>query len=188
MINIILIPLLVYFALEIISVNPSKKWYIVTDCSQEQELRKKKNLLFHQDVRVFSNDILSYCGTVEQVEFAGWDCYFMEGAFEGCANLGHIKLPSKLEKIPDNMFRNCKSLKQITIPATVKSIGKNAFEGCNGLTSVVFEDPTGWHVTKNPTNAKNKTGGGKFALPLADPVVNVKLVKDTHGWYWYKVD
>jgi hypothetical protein len=114
------------------------KWHIVTECSQDQELRSKRKLLFHPEVTVFPNSVISYCETVEQVEFAGSDCYFMSGSFEGCANLEYIKLPHRLERIPDNMFRNCSSLKEIIIPSTVKSIGKNAFDGCSGLTSVIF--------------------------------------------------
>ena len=140
---IILFLLIVYFALEIIFVSPSTstKWHIVTECSQDQELHSKRKLLFHPEVTVFPNSVISYCEAVEQVEFASSDCYFMPGSFEGCANLEYIKLPHRLERIPDNMFRNCSSLKEIIIPPTVKSIGKNAFDGCIGLTSV--EIPAG---------------------------------------------
>jgi len=112
------------------------RWHIVTECSQDQELRSKRNLLFHQDITVFPSSVISYCEAVEQVEFAGSDCYFMAGSFEGCVNLEYIKLPHRLKRIPDNMFRYCPSLKEIIIPSTVKSIGKNAFDGCSGLTSV----------------------------------------------------
>lgn len=114
------------------------KWHIVTECLQDQELRSKRNLLFHQDITVFPSSIISYCEAVEQVEFAGSDCYFIPGSFEGCVNLEYIKLPHRLERIPDNMFKNCSSLKEIIIPSTVKSIGKNAFYGCSKLTSVTF--------------------------------------------------
>lgn len=133
---IILFLLIVYFALEIIFVSPSTKWHIVTECSQDQELRSKRKLLFHPEVTVFPDSVISYCEAVEQVEFASSDCYFMAGSFEGCVNLEYIKLPHRLERIPDNMFKNCSSLKEIIIPSTVKSIGKNAFDGCSGLTSV----------------------------------------------------
>lgn len=138
---IFLFLLIFHFVLEIIFVSSSTKWHIVTECSQDQELRSKRNLLFHQDITVFPSSIISYCEAVERVEFAGSDCYFIPGSFEGCANLEYIKLPHRLERIPDNMFRNCSSLKEIIIPSTVKSIGKNAFDGCSGLTSV--EIPAG---------------------------------------------
>ena len=138
---IFLVLLIFYFVLEIIFVSPSTKWHIVTECSQDQELRSKRNLLFHQDITVFPSSVIYYCEAVERVEFAGSDCYFMPGSFEGCANLEYIKLPHRLERIPDNMFKNCSSLKEIIIPSTVKSIGKNAFDGCSKLTSV--EIPAG---------------------------------------------
>lgn len=186
---IILFLLIVYFALEIIFVSPSTstKWHIVTECSQDQELHSKRKLLFHPEVTVFPNSVISYCEAVERVEFAGSDCYFIPGSFEGCANLEYIKLPHSLERIPDNMFRNCSSLKEIIIPSTVKSIGKNAFYGCSGLTSVIFEDSREWYVTESYVDAANKTGGGKVVkLPFIKPTENAELVKAAFGWYWYK--
>lgn len=207
---IILFLLIVYFALEIIFVSPSTKWHIVTECSQDQELRSKRNLLFHQDITVFPSSMISYCEAVERVEFAGSDCYFMAGSFEGCANLKYIKLPHRLERIPDNMFRNCSSLKEIIIPSTVKSIGKNAFDGCSkltsveipvsvtsigngafygcsGLTSVTFGDTSEWYVTESYVDAAKKAGGGKVVkLPFTKPARNAELVKAAFGWYWYK--
>ena len=163
------------------------KWHIVTECSQDQELRSKRNLLFHQDITVFPSSIISYCEAVEQVEFAGSDCYFIPGSFEGCANLEYIKLPHRLERIPDNMFRNCSSLKEIIIPSTVKSIGKNAFDGCSGLTSVIFEDTSGWYVTQSYADAANKTGGTAVTPSPTDLAANAaELVKEYADRYWYK--
>lgn len=162
------------------------RWHIVTECSPDQELRSKRNLLFHQDITVFPSSIISYCEAVKQVEFAGSDCYFMPGSFEGCANLEYIKLPHRLERIPDNMFRYCSSLKEIIIPSTVKSIGKNAFDGCSKLTSVVFEDSREWYVTESEVDAANKTGGTAVTT-LSSTDLAAKLLNDTYDtYYWYK--
>lgn len=165
------------------------KWHIVTECSQDQELRSKRKLLFHPEVTVFPNSVISYCEAVEQVEFASSDCYFMPGSFEGCVNLEYIKLPHRLERIPDNMFRSCSSLKGIIIPSTVKSIGKNAFDGCIGLTSVTFEDTNYWYYTSSLENAANKTGGTEVSVSDTDFAANATLVRSTYRkYYWYKVD
>lgn len=173
--------------LEIIFVSPSTKWHIVTECSQDQELRSKRKLLFHPEVTVFPNSVISYCEAVEQVEFAGSDCYFMAGSFEGCVNLEYIKLPHSLERIPDNMFKNCSSLKEIIIPSTVKLIGKNAFDGCSGLTSVVFEDTSEWYVTKSETGAAKEADYEIVELNSKKPTENAKkLVKEYADRYWYK--
>ncbi len=132
--------------------------------------------------------MISYCEAVEQVEFAGSDCYFMAGSFEGCANLEYIKLPHRLERIPDNMFRHCSSLKEIIIPSTVKSIGKNAFSECSGLTSVTFGDINGWYVTESYVDAAKKAGGTAVTtLSSTDLAENAnKLVKEYADRYWYK--
>ena len=184
---IFLFLLIFHFVLEIIFVSSSTKWHIVTECSQDQELRSKRNLLFHQDITVFPSSIISYCEAVERVEFAGSDCYFIPGSFEGCANLEYIKLPHRLERIPDNMFRNCSSLKEIIIPSTVKSIGKNAFDGCIGLTSVIFEDSREWYVTKSETGAAKEAYDKIVELNSEKPTENAKkLVKEYADRYWYK--
>lgn len=163
------------------------RWHIVTECSQDQELRSKRNLFFHQDITVFPSSIISYCEAVERVEFAGSDCYFIPGSFEGCANLEYIKLPHRLERIPDNMFRNCSSLKEIIIPSTVKSIGKNAFDGCSGLTSVTFGDTSEWYVTESYVDAAKKAGGMEVPLNSTDLAENAKkLVKEYADRCWYK--
>ncbi|MBR2361044.1 MAG: leucine-rich repeat domain-containing protein [Spirochaetaceae bacterium] len=183
---IFLVLLIFYFVLEIIFVSPSTKWHIVTECSQDQELRSKRNLLFHQDITVFPSSIISYCEAVERVEFAGSDCYFIPGSFEGCANLEYIKLPHRLERIPDNMFKNCSSLKEIIIPSTVKSIGKNAFSGCKRLTSVTFEDINGWYVTQSYTGAAKEADDKIVELNSKKPTENAELVKEYADRYWYK--
>lgn len=163
------------------------RWHIVTECSQDQELRSKRNLLFHQDITVFPSSIISYCEAVERVEFAGSDCYFMPGSFEGCANLEYIKLPHSLERIPDNMFRYCSSLKEIIIPPTVTSIGKNAFSECSKLTCVTFGDINGWYVTESEVDAVNKTGGMEVTPSPKNLAANAESVTNTYvDYYWYK--
>jgi len=185
---IFLFLLIFHFVLEIIFVSSSTKWHIVTECSQDQELRSKRKLLFHPEVTVFPNSVISYCEAVEQVEFAGSDCYFMPGSFEGCVNLEYIKLPHRLERIPDNMFRNCSSLKEIIIPPTVTSIGKNAFKGCSKLTCVTFSGANEWCATTNSTDAVNKTGGTVVPLSSTDLAANAaELVNGIYSsYYWYK--
>ena len=184
---IFLFLLIFHFVLEIIFVSSSTKWHIVTECSQDQELRSKRNLLFYQDITVFPSSIISYCEAVKQVEFAGSDCYFMPGSFEGCVNLEYIKLPHRLERIPDNMFRNCSSLKEIIIPPTVKSIGKNAFSECSKLTCVTFGDINGWYVTESEVDAVNKTGGMEVTPSPTNLAANAESVTNTYvDYYWYK--
>lgn len=184
---IFLFLLIFHFVLEIIFVSSSTKWHIVTECSQDQELRSKRKLLFHPEVTVFPSSIISYCEAVKQVEFAGSDCYFMPGSFEGCVNLEYIKLPHRLERIPDNMFRNCSSLKEIIIPPTVKSIGKNAFSECSKLTCVTFGDINGWYVTESEVDAVNKTGGMEVTPSPTNLAANAESVTNTYvDYYWYK--
>jgi hypothetical protein len=56
-------------------------------------------------------------------------------AFDGCAGLTGVTIPTSVVSIGARAFSGCSNLSHITIPAGVKSIGIGAFSGCTGLTS-----------------------------------------------------
>lgn len=56
-------------------------------------------------------------------------------AFNGCANLEGVFIPSCVTKIGDYAFSGCTSLKKVNIPNTVTKIGFAAFENCSSLVS-----------------------------------------------------
>jgi hypothetical protein len=60
-------------------------------------------------------------------------------AFDGCAGLTGVTIPTNAVSIGARAFSGCSNLSHITIPAGVKSIGTGAFSGCTGLSSVYFE-------------------------------------------------
>lgn len=60
------------------------------------------------------------------------------GAFEGCAELLEVVLPSTINEIDDRAFAYCLSLTSATIPTGVKEVSTSAFEGCTALTTVVL--------------------------------------------------
>jgi len=73
------------------------------------------------------------------------------GAFQGCTQLQHIKLPTanaNFTKISSCTFFGCTSLTSIgaskttlsiKIPNTVTIIGTNAFKDCSAITSIILE-------------------------------------------------
>ena len=78
-------------------------------------------------------------------------------------------------------FSGWKDLTSITIPSSVTSIGGNAFYYCSGLTSVIFENPNGWIVSKEP----NATDGRD--VTLTDPAENAKLLHIKYAKYnWFR--
>jgi hypothetical protein len=62
------------------------------------------------------------------------------GAFQGCANLTSVTLPTNaaFTSINQNTFSGCAKLTGITIPNSVTRIGGWAFNGCTSLTSVTI--------------------------------------------------
>lgn len=63
-----------------------------------------------------------------------------EYAFDKCANLKDVTLPSTLVIIGKLAFRRCESLNNVVIPSGVTEIGIGAFERCSSLVSVTFPD------------------------------------------------
>lgn len=57
-------------------------------------------------------------------------------AFNECADLNTVTLPSSLLSIGDYAFHGCTSLKSIVVPNSVTAIGSNAFDGCTNMVSV----------------------------------------------------
>ena len=121
-------------------------------------------------------------------------------AFSGCENLTTIRLPSNITEISSHTFNECKSLKSIIIPDSVtsigdgafydcdslnnviipehvNSIGKYAFESCENLTSLTFQNPNGWYVTKGAAIASSK---------LSNPASAAEYFRDTWGGTFYR--
>lgn len=59
-----------------------------------------------------------------------------DGAFENCTGLTSVNLPEGVVSIGDQAFSNCTSLPSISLPSSVTEIGESAFDGCDSLTSV----------------------------------------------------
>ncbi len=59
-------------------------------------------------------------------------------AFDGCALLTDIILPSSMLSIGDYAFRDCSSLINMQLPASVSSVGKGIFSGCTSLGSITW--------------------------------------------------
>lgn len=57
-------------------------------------------------------------------------------AFDSCAALTSINMPSTITSIGFNAFAGCRSLETLIIPNSVVDIDMCAFQGCSGLTSV----------------------------------------------------
>jgi len=52
-------------------------------------------------------------------------------AFDGCTNLVNVHLNEGLKNIGQDAFKNCTSLERVIIASTVNVIGYNAFNGCH---------------------------------------------------------
>jgi len=75
-----------------------------------------------------------------------------DSAFDGCANLTGIILPSGVTSIGDQSFNRCTNLTSVNIPNGVTSIGGTAFNDCRSLTRITIP------------NSITSIGDGAFAF------------------------
>lgn len=61
-------------------------------------------------------------------------------AFNGCADMTSVVLPSSVTSIEKNAFADCRSLTSINLPDGITAIGEFAFVNCESLRSVTIPD------------------------------------------------
>lgn len=61
-------------------------------------------------------------------------------AFDGCASLKEVVLPSSITEIKYGAFWGCKQLQIINLPTGLKEIAESCFQGCTTLESIVIPD------------------------------------------------
>ena len=68
--------------------------------------------------------------------------WIARGAFQQCAGITEVHLPSTTYCISDLSFQDCTSLRQLVIPDSMRVIYPRAFLGCTALRRVVFPGST----------------------------------------------
>lgn len=82
------------------------------------------------------NIVIPSTVTYEQKEYAVTSIGY--SAFNFCASLKSVTIPSSVTSIGSKAFRKCTGLTSITIPSSVTSIGYESFYECTGLTSITI--------------------------------------------------
>ena len=91
----------------------------------------------HEGVLVIGRAAFEKCAQLEAVALPSTLKYIGMDAFSECSALEEISLPDALTVISRGAF-SCSGLKSITIPAGVKWIGADAFASCESLESVII--------------------------------------------------
>ena len=73
---------------------------------------------------------------IGSIEFGNGLVSIERSAFNSCATLQKLELPSSLKKIGRTAFQDCKALNQVNIPNGCENIGQQAFAGCSSLTEI----------------------------------------------------
>jgi hypothetical protein len=77
---------------------------------------------------VIPSQILGYIQVTEIADYA----------FQGCANLTSVTIPTTILEIGDYAFENCVSLKSVALPNSLDSLGTGVFYGCMSLQSITI--------------------------------------------------
>lgn len=101
---------------------------------------KLKKIVLSKNLKCVGDLFLSWCSSLEQVEFQGELEDLGSNAFSNCSNLKSITLPNGITELGDNLFSSCVSLENVVIPDTVKIIHEAAFYDCDSLTTISLPD------------------------------------------------
>ncbi len=126
--------------------------------------KKLESVTFSSGIKKIESSAFKNYQKLSKVVFSGSSIQTIEaGAFEGCAALTSISLPStvttlgegvfmnctgltgvrmvcKVKTIPSRTFFGCTALNSVTLPNYATEIGDNVFVGCTALTSVSLPD------------------------------------------------
>lgn len=127
--------------------------------------KKLKSLLLKEGLLQIGNKAFYKCGALKSVKiprsvlqigkYAFADCKKIskfsfaqnaslmrigEGMLQNAASLSKIKLPGRLQSIPDHTFRNAVKLGNCQIGSSVTKIGNGAFQGCKKMQKLVLPE------------------------------------------------
>jgi putative cell wall-binding protein len=93
----------------------------------------------------------------------------IEFAFQGCASLVSITIPSRVTSIESRAFEGCTSLASVTIPSSVTSIGSDAFSNCVSLASISVDSGNTAYSSDDYGVLFNKMKTELIQFPPASP-------------------
>lgn len=92
-------------------------------------------------------------------------------AFNGCAGLTSITIPSSVYIIADESIYDCSGLKSITIPSSVTSIGNYVLGLCPNITSIKVESGNAKYDSRNNCNAIIETSTNTLIAGCKNTVI-----------------
>lgn len=109
-------------------------------------------------------------------------------AFNGCAGLTSITIPSSVYIIADESIYDCSGLKSITIPSSVTSIGNYVLGLCPNITSIKVESGNAKYDSRNNCNAIIETstntliaGCKKTVIPSSVSIIGTAAFNGSTG-------
>lgn len=96
-----------------------------------------KEITLPKGIKYLCNYCLAQMASLEKVDMSSCDDVEIgKSIFSSNANLKELKLPTKLDSIPDSFMADCTSITSLTLPDGITSIGTGAFSNCSDLTTI----------------------------------------------------
>jgi ankyrin repeat protein len=96
------------------------------------------SVIIHPSVKYLRCQAFEACANLTQIDIPSSVLYIGDEAFYRCRSLSVITFPDTMKSIGFKVFTGCVSLTTINIPQSVKKIGFNAFDSCRSLRSIVI--------------------------------------------------
>ena len=99
-----------------------------------------REVVLHEGILQIGKEAFQDCASLESVTLPSTMIKIHAHAFHECTRLRNIIFNNGLREIETFAFYGCTSLECITIPSTVTDIGNYAFHGCANLREVELKD------------------------------------------------
>ena len=120
----------------VVTANPDT----YTDAIEIPETVSYEGITFK--VTGIGNNAFNNCANMTSIVIPSSVTSIGDYAFGYCTSLTAITIPNRVVSIGEHTFQYCKNITSIYIPSSVKSIGSFAFAECTGLTSITVESET----------------------------------------------
>lgn len=117
------------------------EWEGMAPWSEDTLRDRIRKVVVEEGVKNIADGAFQYCATLSQITLPSSITEIGVNAFYGCSQLTELIIPEHVTEIKEGAFGDCLALKEITVPASVERIASRAFSVGRGNLEAIKVDP-----------------------------------------------